>query len=566
MASTQQPAPPPLARLVVGVAAHRDLAPSSRPQVEAAVREFLIGLRAAYPALPVVVMSALAEGGDRWVAHCALDLGMDLVAPLPLPPERYIEDFADLASRDEFVALCAAAQVRVLPQPAGAEPGDREHHYARVGVFIASHCQVLLALWDGRPSEGVGGTADVVGFHLSGEMSGLPLADAPPNLLAEDDSDLVFHLACPRARDPVPQTLTSRWLLRSGERPGTEPMPPGYQRLFRQLQEFNLDAARHAGAIARSGGSLLGSAEAAALPASARAIDHLFVHADWLAVHYRQRVRSSQWFLHLLAVVTGLVFLVYSEFERSSGHLAALLGLFAIGWAVARVADRRAWHRRYLDYRVLAEGLRVQFYWLMAGVPAIDRVRFAYDSFLQKQDVELGWIRHVMRVAALSGGTVPDAGDTGLRRVIAEWVGDAGSGQLGYYLRRATERERKFRQTERLGSASLWGSLACALVLLGGGSLLPGAVARALLVLMGVAALFAGVRQSYSHKLADKELIKQYRFMARVLANAAQQLARAPTPVQQRRVLEALGEAALAEHAEWILMHRERPLEHNRLG
>ena len=54
--------------------------------------------------------------------------------------------------------------------------------------------------------------------------------------------------------------------------------------------------------------------------------------------------------------------------------------------------------------------------------------------------------------------------------------------------------------------------------------------------------------------------------MARVLANAAQQLAVARTPAQQRRVLEALGDAALQEHAEWILMHRERPLEHNRLG
>ncbi len=565
MASTRRPSPP-LARLVVGVVAHRDLAPESRPQVEASVRDFLSGLRAAYPALPVVVMSALAEGGDRWVARCALDLGMDLVAPLPLPPERYSEDFADAASRAEFAALCAAAQVRVLPQPGGTESGDREQRYARVGVFIASHCQVLLALWDGRPSEGVGGTADVVGYHLSGEMSGLSLDDAPPNLLAEDDSDLVFHLACPRARDPATSPLRSRWLLRSGERPGTQPMPQAYQRLFGQLQEFNRDAASHAGAIARSGGSLLGAVDASALPASARAIDHLFVHADWLAVHYRQRVRYSQWFLHLLAVVTGLVFLVYSEFERSSANLAALLALFAVGWTVARVADRRDWHRRYLDYRVLAEGLRVQFYWLVAGVPAIDRVRFAYDSFLQKQDVELGWIRHVMRVAALSGGTVPDAGDTGLRRVIADWVGDADSGQLGYYRRSAEERERKFRHTEALGSASLWGSLACALVLLAGGSLLSGGLAHGLLVLMGVAALFAGVRQSYSHKLADKELIKQYRFMARVLANAAQQLARAPTPAQQRRVLEALGEAALAEHAEWILMHRERPLEHNRLG
>ena len=34
----------------------------------------------------------------------------------------------------------------------------------------------------------------------------------------------------------------------------------------------------------------------------------------------------------------------------------------------------------------------------------------------------------------------------------------------------------------------------------------------------------------------------------------------------KRRVLQTLGEAALAEHAEWTLMHRERPLEHTRLG
>ena len=31
-----------------------------------------------------------------------------------------------------------------------------------------------------------------------------------------------------------------------------------------------------------------------------------------------------------------------------------------------------------------------------------------------------------------------------------------------------------------------------------------------------------------------------------------------------RRNLHALGEAALAEHAEWALMHRQRPLEHGK--
>ena len=33
----------------------------------------------------------------------------------------------------------------------------------------------------------------------------------------------------------------------------------------------------------------------------------------------------------------------------------------------------------------------------------------------------------------------------------------------------------------------------------------------------------------------------------------------------QRRVLKALGQAALDEGAEWLLMHRERPLEPGKL-
>jgi hypothetical protein len=32
----------------------------------------------------------------------------------------------------------------------------------------------------------------------------------------------------------------------------------------------------------------------------------------------------------------------------------------------------------------------------------------------------------------------------------------------------------------------------------------------------------------------------------------------------KREILRALGEAALAEHAEWALMHRDRPIEHGR--
>jgi len=84
-----------------------------------------------------------------------------------------------------------------------------------------------------------------------------------------------------------------------------------------------------------------------------------------------------------------------------------------------------------------------------------------------------------------------------------------------------------------------------------------------LLVLMGTFPLIAGVRDAYSHKKAEKELIKQYRFMSGILSNAKRLLDSSDDPEFRRRVLRALGNAALEEDAEWILMHRERPLEHS---
>ena len=88
---------------------------------------------------------------------------------------------------------------------------------------------------------------------------------------------------------------------------------------------------------------------------------------------------------------------------------------------------------------------------------------------------------------------------------------------------------------------------------------------QVMLILTGVLPLIAGVRDAYSHKRAERELIKQYQFMAKVFGNAGRLLQGGSDIHFQRRVLKAVGTAALEEHAEWILMHRERPLEHGGL-
>jgi hypothetical protein len=99
--------------------------------------------------------------------------------------------------------------------------------------------------------------------------------------------------------------------------------------------------------------------------------------------------------------------------------------------------------------------------------------------------------------------------------------------------------------------------------LLLGGESISDSLQQQLLLAMGLLPLLAGIREAYSYKKADKELIKQFRFMTRLFTSCRQRLDRATDEREVRHLLRALGGACLEEHAEWILLHRDRPLEAN---
>lgn len=579
----QQATAPARIRLNIGLTAHRDLIDDETPRLRAQVRDFLMRLQAEFPELPLRLISALAEGGDQLVAEEALALGIELMVPLPMAQAQYEEDFERAGSRERFRALLARAQVRTLPVAPGntAEAVEqrgaaRNRQYAQLGMFTSSHCQVLLALWDGRPSDAVGGTAQVVDYHLRNAMPGFRAEDVAPNLLADDESDLVYHVHCPR-RLPHPEdgpaaaaaaaerALEPHWLTAEGRLPGSAPMPAQYRHVFGQMQAFNRDARRHVPAIVDGAGSLLDPDMPTQAPSAVREVDALFGAADWLAVHFRRRVRRSMLLTHALAAAMGLAFILYSDVDSDRRYVAAFLAMFALGLLVKWLGERREWHRKYLDYRGLAEGLRVQLYWRLAGVETPPNSSLGYDSFLQKQDVDLSWIRHAMRSSGLLRNEAfqPDA--PWLRWVISRWVGEraqaGGGGQLAYFSEGSRRRERAYRTTALLGAVALAGGVLGAIALLVlGGRIDPGLQAK-LLVAMGLLPLLAGIREAFSYKNADKELIKQFRFMNRLFDSCRARLDRARDDAESRHLLRALGCACLEEHAEWILLHRERPLD-----
>ena len=152
----------------IGVTGHRVLAETER--VEAGIEAAIARIEASHPGRPLVVVSALAEGADRLVAGAVLKRPSSrLRAVLPLLMSDYLDDFAALESKEEFLRLLARAdEITELPPQA-----SRDEAYAAANVRLLEGIDVLVAVWDGRGAQGQAGTAEVV---ARARVRGLPIA------------------------------------------------------------------------------------------------------------------------------------------------------------------------------------------------------------------------------------------------------------------------------------------------------------------------------------------------------------------------------------------------------
>jgi hypothetical protein len=143
--------------IVLGVTGHRVL-----PTTAALVEAVDDALDALGGGRDVHLLTSLAEGADRLVADRVLTrVGGTIAALLPLPTDDYERDFASGASVAAFRALLASAtSVEVVAVEAPA--ADREARYEAAGFAVVDRSEGLVALWDGRPARGRGGTAEVV--------------------------------------------------------------------------------------------------------------------------------------------------------------------------------------------------------------------------------------------------------------------------------------------------------------------------------------------------------------------------------------------------------------------
>ena len=168
-----------------------------------------------------------------------------------------------------------------------------------------------------------------------------------PTCWPTDESDLVYHLSCSRrfgggTTPPLLPPLQARWLTIAGAQAADGAVPQHYRHVFGQMQMFNHDLARHADGVVAGAQSLFDADAPAPAPPIAAGIARQFQAADWLALHFRRRVRMSLAVTHTLAALMGLAFILYSDIEARQVYAGAFLLLFGFGLMLSLYGQRRA--------------------------------------------------------------------------------------------------------------------------------------------------------------------------------------------------------------------------------
>ena len=441
-------------RIRIGVTGHRHLESTS---ALADVLDRVRGLvpRSSTTPVRVGVVSALAEGADRLVVdevfHHARARGENahLEVILPFPRMRYVDEqeFSQEAE-DEFDQwLSRAETVTEVRAMWAVEEVDRAYEAASHRVVARS--DVLIALWDGKPSGGRGGTAETLLF--AAEL-GKPCVWVP-----------TYDGAVPRDNfEPGSLTdLLTEVRQRAEVSDSEEGMDDVWERsvvatlagAFAELDEFNRAQLPPLADLRKRITHELGTVDTVedwvALP---------FARAATLADRFQLRFTLATWLIAALATGAAAALAVSVTQEHPSrawawAEVSALVSLFVL-FVLVHLAGL---HRRWLSYRLLAERFRSAFFIAPVGVD-FQRTAGLDAVFVERRSAD--WLQRGFEEVWESRPhrDTPPGIETLRHRLADSWIG----GQISYHEAACRKHELRGRLLTSLILACFLGTIAFA--------------------------------------------------------------------------------------------------------
>ena len=532
------------------------------------------------------IVSPLADGADQIAAEAGLAHCWKLQAVLPFERSDYVRDFEGEDPAQDFDLLLARAGC-VLELP-----GEREREaeaYLQAGRATTAHSDILLALWDGKPPRGRGGTAEIVTLAIAG---GTPVIHVPTQaglpvelLWSGYDPQVLTRSGEERSiRRPFDAAHLAR-LFATVLAPPSDPHERQYYDLFlrerahrirgrieypllltlagvRRIRSTHWRESKCVAAIDEEWRRFVDTCQGRhGIDAPLGLLEQSYAWADRLAGYYAQTFRSGHVFNFVLAALAAVIGLSAFLAPGAQFELAVIEFMVAAAIIANTVFGvRHEWQRRWLDYRQLAERLRPMRSLKLLGVAAPSPPGSATDPRPKRW---IDWYAAgVWRAMGCPHGTIDRDRAHGLVTAIRCHEIDQ---QIDYNERAARQSELLDLRLEQLGTLLFVLTLLTALAVMVGLKLAPGLVADlgnwTTLVSAGLPAIgtaIFGIRYqgdftgSAQRSRATAQTLKG---IAAELDTVGSDLARAAD------LMEQAARAMLVDLDEWRLVHQRTELE-----
>lgn len=424
--------------IVIGFSGHRDLREQDITQLKDKLREAFTQIKSLCgPDTPLILLNSLAEGADQLCCKIAEEFAIPIIAVLPRSKESYQEDFNGEAL-DEFNLLCSKAQkVIVTNDIEGRNLTNVDYGYRQASIYVALHSHILIALWNGQePTINGCGTAEAVSFALKHTY----INPNGTQFNAPNDA-IVLWITTPRKRNPNNiEKIEIKYLTSKGTY--TE-MPKQIKDICKITNDFNseeIDTSK--------GWPLIDKDVLDNCCPVQKKLHECYLKANKASTKYRDKFKNRLKWLAVLSVLVVLFFTAYDEAESNLFmplcFLALLVSVFIYIFASPKHGD---YHRKFIEYRAMAETLRTQFYVSCCGLNDC-----VCDYFTWSQKNEIVWIKEAVSAILVGDNTVC----SNLDKVKQNWIGAHGKdgydgcGQLGYHRNKIKKEKKNLEKTERI--------------------------------------------------------------------------------------------------------------------
>ena len=271
-----------------------------------------------------------------------------------------------------------------------------------------------------------------------------------------------------------------------------------------------------------------------------KAIDELYGAADTLSIRNAVKHQRILLALSIIGTLITMGFLLYDEAELHGLILACTVMILFLFY-IRRKAHTLDCHRKYIEYRVLAETLRVQFFLSVAGVQK--QVVDILPWFIRQG---LPWIEDVLK-------SLPKMSRHERNPIINFWILDQRAYHNGALLKAENKKNRDNRTTRVVIAITIIAYLITLFFELFIFSQNPGSVdvnaVRAILkIIVGTMSAVTLFTSSYYGKLSLTYTINDHKRMIALYDNAEREIARKG---ETEEILVDLAREFLIENSTW---------------